>query len=578
LQLHLFVDIRAKFCQGLSRVFIMVTLTAPALLNAQNEPVQVGSVRGVSVRKHPLTASQATAVRLLNSVQVEANTLDPIMKGLVLFEVAQAFDRLNPRRADALLREAFNVTSDMNHEDSFECMMSDPCRSRQWVERGILKNLVRRSPALAEKLLSSADTLVRPVIAQLLIAEYTGRKNFKHAEELVNRATANAGFPYRAANDLMRALPNQRSGEKLTIFTQAVQNFREFGGNSIPESEDLATMVLSFWHDLPEAAVLDAIDALLEQAKGAEQSGKLQITLKSKKDSADFSSAYRYRVFQLLPVLKELDNPRAADLLHESHEDQMLLRQFPGGYESLTPEDRESTTAKGQSTNNWTLDYEPTSSSPESIGYQLQAQRTQQLARIRDSIVQETAKDPQQALTDALDLPTVVSFLSRVEFPRAEALLGLAQITARDSPVVSRRALEELWKITDYLPLLQQARFLIDAAEVYLQIGDPESAHQSIRECLDVAQVLYARDNNASDPNQVIKAKWPSANVWWRLIGLAARISPDLASQILSAIPDVEIAALEKAGFAKALLGSSSDVPMWAEELHNDGVNQIANF
>ena len=90
---------------------------------------------------------------------------------------------------------------------------------------------------------------------------------------------------------------------------------------------------------------------------------------------------------------------------------------------------------------------------------------------------------------------------------------------------------------------------------------------------------LYARDADIADPNEVIKAKWPSANAWWRLVGLAARISPAFASQVLAEIPDPEIATLAKVEFGKTLLGSASDVlPLRAQERHRDGVYRVVDF
>jgi hypothetical protein len=56
---------------------------------------------------------------------------------------------------------------------------------------------------------------------------------------------------------------------------------------------------------------------------------------------------------------------------------------------------------------------------------------------------------------------------------------------------------------------------------MYLQLGDAESTREALKDGLKIAEKLYARDTDVADPNQVIKAKWPSANAWRRLVSLA---------------------------------------------------------
>jgi hypothetical protein len=151
-------------------------------------------------------------------------------------------------------------------------------------------------------------------------------------------------------------------------------------------------------------------------------------------------------------------------------------------------------------------------------------------------------------------------------------------MAAAGNPSASHTAIEALHDTLADLSLVQQARLLIDLGEMYLQLGDAESTRETVKDGLKVAEKLYARDTDIADPNQVIKAKWPSANAWWRLVSLAARISPAFASQILTSIPDPEIATFEKVEFGKTLLGSPSGVPMPAQERHSDGVNRVVKF
>ncbi len=389
----------------------IVVLVAPALLVAQGEPA-AGTSGSVSTRgdahvratnARP-TARQRQAIRLLKSARGEAAALDSPMRTLVLWEIAKAYERIDLREADALREEAFSAALSIENGRTFnpgQCFASDACQIKQWLEREILQSILSRSPALVEELLPSAEGNAQRAVVDSLITEYTNRKSFPHAEELLARLVPEGGFPYHAASQLMLALPKEDTGGKVTIFAQAVENFRQHGGDSLPGSQDLATIVLSFWRELPTIAVLDAIDVLLEQAKTSEEHGKMHITFKSRKGNAAFSSAYEYRVFQLLPVLQELDSSRAEGLLREDQESKALLHEFPRGYESLVSEPQDTSNISGESSGNFSLAYQFGTPSPQMFSFQLEEQWMEQVNRRRERIEKEVRKDPRQAIADA---------------------------------------------------------------------------------------------------------------------------------------------------------------------------------
>jgi len=266
--------------------------------------------------------------------------------------------------------------------------------------------------------------------------------------------------------------------------------------------------------------------------------------------------------------LEELDNSRAEGLLHDDQENKALLQQFPGGYQSLASIPQAPSKISGESENNFSLAYQLGGASPEMIAFQLQEQLMQQVNCRRERIEKEAVKDPQQGIADALGLPAAYSFSPDDESPRAETLLMISRMAAGENPSASRRALEELDKTLSDLSLVQQARLIITMGEMYLQLGDAESARETVNDGLKIAEKLYARDRDGADPNQVIKARWPSAIAWRQLVSLAARISPAFASKVLAEIPDPEIATFARVEFANILLGSILGLPIRAEERH----------
>jgi hypothetical protein len=70
-----------------------------------------------------------------------------------------------------------------------------------------------------------------------------------------------------------------------------------------------------------------------------------------------------------------------------------------------------------------------------------------------------------------------------------------------------------------------------------------------------VAAKLYETDADLSDPNQAFKVWWPSSNLWWLCIAVAARFNPSPAEQTIEEIQEDEIKAFERVAFANSLLG-----------------------
>ncbi|HJT52531.1 MAG TPA: hypothetical protein VJ848_01670, partial [Candidatus Angelobacter sp.] len=86
----------------------------------------------------------------------------------------------------------------------------------------------------------------------------------------------------------------------------------------------------------------------------------------------------------------------------------------------------------------------------------------------------------------------------------------------------------ELRKVAPDMPLLRQAQALSTAADVYLKLGDPDSAEKVVSEGFKVAEKLLERDLNPEDPNQGLKAWWPSADAYRRFVEVPDK---DLAAQ-----------------------------------------------
>jgi len=131
------------------------------------------------------------------------------------------------------------------------------------------------APERAEELLPYAPPKVRAAVLNALLGHYQKSKQFERAKEMVLRLARESEFPYAAAATLMASLPKQDSGNREAIFSAALTSFKTSTTNSnrpMLGMNDLGTLVVRFWRDLPPALIREAIDAFARS--GAEQESR----------------------------------------------------------------------------------------------------------------------------------------------------------------------------------------------------------------------------------------------------------------------------------------------------------------
>ena len=100
---------------------------------------------------------------------------------------------------------------------------------------------------------------------------------------------------------------------------------------------------------------------------------------------------------------------------------------------------------------------------------------------------------------------------------------------------------------------------LANLPKIYVDLGDEDGAKKAVKALLKAAEKLYAHDTDADDPNKAFKGTWPSADLWRKCVQAAAKISPVFAEEVITEIPDPEIAAAQKIAFASSLLVVSGE-------------------
>jgi hypothetical protein len=364
--------------------------------------------------------------------------------------------------------------------------------------------------------------------------------------------------------------------ERVSIFARALNAYRQQGESTSYGSglDGMPVMVMRFWQDVPTAMPVDAIDQILEKAKDVSPEHNVRLTFSGDAGTVALSSQYEYRLFQLLPLLRELDKPKAESLVRDNPDLQGLLSRFPEGLQAVQPDDELHPPKEGEPSISRvsvsSLDTPPIAINSFAV------QAEQEIQRKERQIAAEADANPRQAIAYAMSLPEVPPEGAE-NSPRGSTLLRIAKKVGKKNPSVTKDALAELRKSLAQTSLMVQAKSIDDAAEEYLEIGDDDDADKTITETLRVAEKLYTKDADSGDPNRVFKGAWPSTNQRRRCVQITARFSPSRAEVIIADIRDPEIAAFEKIYFANALLGAPPRA-MSVGEIHKNGEGMFRSF
>lgn len=509
---------------------------------AQTLPPVKPTVHTESKQQAKLTSEQERGLRLLKSAESGAAGLQPDMRAFVLWRAAYAFTKVDAKKGDSVAQDSFIASEAIEDPtDSNQCGAPGSAGDiKSWVQERVLTEMIRKEKIPeAEELLPSATAHVRTQVTTQLVRHYIGKKDFARALIFLSQLADAPQYPFPAAADLLSSFGPEQSGDRMTIFNQALNNFQQHGDSESLTMDDIGGFVEKTWTYVPSGLVLEAIDKVLEQAKSEESNSHYSMV--SDTGGIALKSPYELRLFQLLPVLEELDKEKADSLLRDDTEMQAQLKKYPKGLASLN-------------SNGAVYSYGITDGdAPTGAGRGAPQVEAQMMHRIHD-VTKEAEKDPAQALADALGLPLQGQGPMH-QSPRVQALMAIAQSAAKGKPSIAKSALDEIIKVEDQLTA-QEIAVAANLPMIYIGLGDDEAAKKAIKAMVKAAEKLYARDTDDDDPNKAFKGTWPSADLWRKCVQAAAKISPPLAEEIITEIPDPEIAAAQRVAFASSLLGA----------------------
>ncbi len=520
---------------------------------------------------------------MVDSDFTEARVMKPAMRSFVLDAVASALKKCDPRRVRSTLLASFHATLEIpeNEEVVRQAVESslDPrdelksiwaLETKSDLQRSSLTDLLTVDEAGIERLLSGAEHSVSRDIREALVAKALQANKLDRALILLERLSPEE-FAYSEATELMLRLPPARDADKQRIFLRAMVSDRK-SPSFVIGGDDFTMIIVRFWKHVSPGLALEAIHQVLDQAQtGA--SSKEQVRLRSDSGTLSFDNEFEYRLFELVPILKQLDNAEAERLVKDSHVTETQIRQYPEGIQSLDPTIRDTSLKAGERSDVNGSVGDPISMKntlPKTIAAEMYHSRVQEIGRMAED-------DPKEAIAAAATLPEVERSLA----PRAEALLAIAKAAMKNNPSIAKEALEAMaqsLKRTD--PSAQksywdQSSLWGEASDISRNMPDLDFARQLVTSGIQQAAHLESKDRDPDDPNMAMMAWWPSTAATLRLIGAASRISPKAALDQTEKIDDRELRVLCEIEVASQMLGTRAfrakrmvqkKSEVWAEE------------
>ncbi|HEV2990601.1 MAG TPA: hypothetical protein VG759_19350, partial [Candidatus Angelobacter sp.] len=220
-----------------------------------SENKTVGKEIGAKASPKIPAKDKELALQMLEISDAQARGFEAPMRSYSLLQISQIYVAIDKEKARSLLGDAFTASVGIQDDEQTQSRLQEE----------IFRTLLPLSQADVEERLPQAELSVRKQAASGIIRRYAEKKQFEPAIELINQVTGWDEFPYESATQLMLAMPAEMSAEKLSLFSQAVNSFKNHDHSKRIQMGDgsLTNIVVRFGPKLPAKLVLEAIDEIL---------------------------------------------------------------------------------------------------------------------------------------------------------------------------------------------------------------------------------------------------------------------------------------------------------------------------
>lgn len=510
-------------------------LALPPLQQQVQQQMEMGRQGAAAPQERPKPSPemQKRGYDLLQIAEAGASGLDGGMRAFAQLQVARAYELSDKKKALELLQNALLASRGVD---------DDKLRTRQRLQAEILREMVPLAPQDVEDHLGELDSFTRMGVLNALMSYYQKNNELDRVEQMIYRIGAEQEIPYSTVERLVDVLPDDQNGKVLQLFSASLSSYRAHKHTGMSSGGDFPSLISKTWKRLPPRIVEDAIHEVLSQADPANQSDEqknVSMSMAGDKGAVAFNSMYQWRLFQLLPVLRQIDADEADTLLKKSQQVQTLLDKYPQGPDSLNS-GQNGPDGRGGSPMMMSV----------GGGAQMRGPSPLEMQRAQ-KIIADAQAHPSDALANA-------QLLSNPQM-RADILGEIAAATAKKDPAVANSALSKMLDTVDQIDETDaQVMGLRRAADLYLRMGQVDDGKKTVERGLKAAEKMYRQDSNADDPNKALKAYWPSAEAYRSLLAVAGRISPAWAMTLLKDLPDADMKVMAETSLAGAWLNVPS--------------------
>ena len=291
---------------------------------------------------------------------------------------------------------------------------------------------------------------------------------------------------------------------------------------------------------MPQAALSRILSAVVS---GKDDRPYEPQTLSSSKGTVTFTTREDSELFDVAPMVREIDPKRYEDLIATHSELRSALLLFPDGGPSV---------ASNGSITIYTVGSSGNSSDPAAEKRSLEAlnSRTKMTALINtraEAAMAALPKDPDKALDLVAQIPS--------QPKQAEVLGKIAQSVSENDAAAARRVLSKC------ISLLEDVKYPEDRVPAWdnvagaaLAIKDDALVQRAIDRLLADAAELYKDDTNSDRSNRAWRENWPSTQAYRRAVIRAAKLLSVDAEPVMQKITDPDQNVLARITLAQALL------------------------
>jgi hypothetical protein len=382
----------------------------------------------------------------------------------------------------------------------------------------------------------------RSFAASRVIGELLQKNQIQPAIDLADYMGSSGAYPFSGAGQIMAKLP-PGDNQFAAVFTSALSAY------TVKPDRSFVSLVTRFRKDLPAGLAEAALSRILNAILSPKDDQPYQAqTFSSSKGTATFSTLEDSQLFDIAPLVREIDPKCYEDLLATHPELRSAMQLFPGGGPSVY-DDRGITI--------YTVGSNSKASDPAAEKRDVDAMnsRMKMAALINtraEAALAAAAKDPDKALDLVAEIPSPPK--------QAEVLARIAQSVGENDAAKARRVLSRCIGLLDDVKYPEDRVIAWDAvAGAAIIVKDDATVQRAIDRMLADAGELYKEDTNSDRPNRAWRENWPSTQAYRRAVIRAAKLLSVDAEPVLQKITDTDQNVLARITLAQALLDRAFD-------------------